>query len=309
MFDFKSLTKYFRKEEVKPEGLVAIEVGQDGMALVRLVRDGDTVQCPISQFTRGISQQDFADSLNSTVEQFGLKGADCVWVLHPNDYRLLTIDRPSVPPSEYAAASQWLIKDLIDYPVESAVLDAFEPASSLTSQKNKLNVVVAQREYLKTFKSVIDEAGLNVVKITIQEIALRNLLMLSEKQPAAMLKIGDSRSLIMVCEQDLIIMMRTINLGLRQIESGQQDSARLIEEEQRSLRYYAEQLRQKKPEAIYVAPLLQANAELIAALNAAMIETFNIDQYCQFAGEVSADDKARVLGCLGAAWPQGVGNG
>ncbi|MDF1654120.1 MAG: hypothetical protein P1U34_03320 [Coxiellaceae bacterium] len=308
MFNLKSITslkKLLHKEQVKPAGMVAIEIGQEGMSLVRLVAEGEKIVCPLCQFTRGVSQEDFAKALNSTVEQYGLKGSDCCWLLHAHDYRMLLIDRPQVPPSEYVAAAQWLIKDMIDFPSESAVLDAFEPASTLTSQQNKLHVVVAQKEYLKSFKAVIDESGLNLVKITIQEIALRNLMELSEQQPAALLQLGDSRSLIMATEKQQIAMMRTINLGSRQLDAGQQEPSRLIEEEQRSLKYYVEQLRQKPPEATYFAPLLQSSAELAATLSAASIMPFDVSTYCDFTGQVSADELSRAFTCLGAAWPEG----
>ncbi|MDF1760059.1 MAG: hypothetical protein P1U40_05950 [Coxiellaceae bacterium] len=309
MKSITSLRKLLHKEKVKPAGMVAIEIGVDGMSLVRLVADGEKVICPLCQFTRGISQEEFSKTLNSTVEQLGLAGSDCCWVLHANDYRMLLIDRPQVPPTEYAAAAQWLIKDMIDFPAESAVLDAFEPASSLTSQKNKLHVVVAQKEYLKSFKQVIDASGLNLVKITIQEIALRNLMALSEQQPVALLQLGDSRSLIMATDHQQIAMMRTINLGLRQLESGQQEPSRLIEEEQRSIKYYIEQLRQKTPEVTFFAPLKQANAELAATLSAASIIPFDLSAYCEFTGQVSPDEQSQAFACLGAAWPGGGANG
>ncbi|MDF1795226.1 MAG: hypothetical protein P1U63_01685 [Coxiellaceae bacterium] len=308
----KKLTSLLRKEEVKPAGMVAIEIGQEGMSLVRLLAEGDKgekIVCPLCQYTRGISQEEFAKSLNNTVEQLGLAGSDCCWVLHANDYRMLMIDRPKVPPTEYAAAAQWLIKDMIDFPAESAVLDAFEPASSLTSQNNKLHVVVAQKEYLKSFKKVIDESGLNLVKITIQEMALRNLMALGDQQPAALLQVGDSRSLIMATENQQIAMMRTINLGLRQLDAGQQEPSRMIEEEQRSLKYYVEQLRQKPPEVTYFAPLLQSHAELAATLSAASIQSFDISKYCEFTGQVSPDEQSRAFSCLGAAWPEGGADG
>lgn len=292
--------KWLTKEKPKPTGAIALEMGQTGLAISRIVYSGEQITCPLCQFTHGVSKDDFANGLKAVVEQYGLAQSDCHWVLHGNDYRVLLIDKPQVPESEYAAAAQWLIQDMIDFSPESAVLDTFQPASGLPGQDNKLYVVVAQREYLASFKSLIDEAGLNAVSITIREMALRNVLQLFDG-PIALLQLDDSRSSLMVVDRGMITMMRTINIGLRQVDSGQADAARIHEEIERSLKYYGQQLRQAAPQATYVSPLPAEYAELSTALQGLNLPTLDLRQKIQFADSVTDTEISHAFASLGAA--------
>lgn len=300
MYRIKFLDKWFKKEAPRPTGSLAIEFGQDGLAISRLVASGDQWACPFSQFSHCVTQDEFQKKLHAVVEQYGLSGSSCHWVLHPNDYRLLLIDKPSVAPEEYNAAAQWLIKDLIDFSPEQAVIDSFLPAEQLPGMENKLYVVVARRDYLQPNKRLLDEAGLQVASITVQEMALRNVLMGAPVASSALLLLGGSRSSLMVVDNGQITLQRTINLGLRQIDAGQLDAARIIEEITRSLKYYTQQLRQAAPAQTFIAPLRDEYQSLAQDLAQAGYAEFDLTQIIQFSAEIDADTRAQAFCSIGA---------
>ncbi len=300
MIKLNIFDKWLHKEKPKPTGSVAIEMGQSGMALSRVVSSGDQLLCPLCMYTHDVTKEDFATSLKAVTEQSGLQGSDCHWVLHSNDYRVLLIDRPQVPETEYTAAAQWLIKDLIDYPVESAVLDTFLPSSQIPGQDNKLYVVVAQREYLASFKAIIDQAGLNVVSITIKEMAMRNVLSLCGDEPTALLQVDQSRSSLLVVENKQITMMRTINVGLNQLNDPQSGVTPILEEVERSVKYYTQQLRQSAPKVIYHTPLPAEASAVSNGLAEAKITPLDLRRWLTFSDDIQADAINEAFSSIGA---------
>ena len=54
----------------------------------------------------------------------------CTTLLRSGNYQILQVDAPSVPAAEARNAVRWRIKDMIDFPVEAATVDAlFIPAA------------------------------------------------------------------------------------------------------------------------------------------------------------------------------------
>jgi MSHA biogenesis protein MshI len=299
------INKFARKKASKPAGMVGIEIGQEGIALSRLVYDGDAPVLTLCHYARCKTHDDIERVLSEWVVQHDLQGSACCWVLHPNDYRIMMIEAPNVPRSEYAAAARWLIKDMIDYPLESAVVDAFSPSHAVASHQKKMYVVVSQKEYLEPYQKIIEGVGLVLKKISVQEMVLRNLMSLcgKEDQPAALLQVSLTRSLLMVVMDDDVTLMRTLNLGARQL-SGMDDLSRLDEELKRSLSYYHEQLKQEVPQRVWVAPLLQADAVLMHKMQTELPENvalFDLSSVLTMPKGVSMDEQARCFASIGAA--------
>ena len=106
-----------------------------------------------------------------------MQGASCNWVLSQEDYRLLLIDPPDVPAAEYQTAARWLIKDMIDFPLEDAAVDTF-PLMDISEKPKKLYLVAARISFLKSMADSIHASGLQLIAIDIHEMAMRNLVSL-----------------------------------------------------------------------------------------------------------------------------------
>lgn len=285
-----------------PSRVVGVEIGQEGIALCEVLKTGTTLTCPQAEFVRASTQSAFAQALQDFVRRHALQDSACAWVLHPNDYRLLLVDRPKVLESEIASAVRWTLKDRIHFPLEQAIVDIFLPDLSILPQRDKVYVAVAQKTYLQSLSDLFTQAKLKLTSITMQEIALRNWLEHSQAPSAALLQLWPKTTLFLCTEQSSIRMIRTINLGIDHL----QDPLLWVkwqEEITRSLKYYTEQLKQISPQALYYAPVLTETRDIITSLSARHppISYFPCSSIMQINSQVDDHEKARCFAGIGAA--------
>lgn len=101
------------------QACVALQFFQNGVA--------------VSYSTKGIIHSLFIEAepdnqlvqVKDFVTKNRLSRASCSVVLSEQAYRCLLLDPPKVAPEELPAALPWLVKDLIDIPIEQAAIDAF----------------------------------------------------------------------------------------------------------------------------------------------------------------------------------------
>ena len=108
--------------------------------------------------------------LTQLSKQHQLSSTPCHFVLNPDEYQFLQVEKPQVDKQELQAALRWHIKDLIDYHIDDVVLDYLAlPLDGLSLQ------VVATR------KSVIQK----IVSIYYPAPSVKLLLLISLfKHPA-----------------------------------------------------------------------------------------------------------------------------
>jgi len=201
--------------------------------------------------------------LQQFVHSHGLQGEESVYVLPAAAYRLFLIDKPNVPETEIANAAKWLVRDLIDYPIEDAVIDTFEIPSS--EQKAKMYLVVIKIALLEGIIKLLEESGLQVQKIAIAETALSTLLMQSIKDEAvALLYVDEKISRLMISKQGAIHMVRDIG----EIDLSRQDHwDRLVQGVQRSFEFYQITLAGTRPVRFLLSPEVMKNEGLTKFLN------------------------------------------
>jgi MSHA biogenesis protein MshI len=94
------------------------------------------------------------------------------WVLEPGAYSLQQVDKPAVPPSEWVQALRWKVRDLIGFPIDDAVMDAFEvPGLDSRGRPPTLYLAVARKEELRPRIAQIEAAGLHLSRIGISDLA------------------------------------------------------------------------------------------------------------------------------------------
>ena len=88
---------------------------------------------------------------------------------------MLKVEAPTVPNEELKAAIPWCIQDMIDFPVEQAVIDYYPlPNFDLPGRGRTIMVTVIQSEIIYDYTRYCEQAGLALKVIDIQELALRN---------------------------------------------------------------------------------------------------------------------------------------
>lgn len=213
-----------------------------------------------------------AEALKSLVRSARLAGMPCVLTLEQGAYSLLQIERPPVEAEELRQAARWRIKDLIDFPVDEAVVDVFEvPGLDSRGRAPSLYVAAARRAELARRVALIKAAGLKLEKINISELALRNLaaLLAEGEESLALLHLAEHRGMIAVVRAGALYVARALDYGLAHLQAlaaaagaeeidaaaaRQEAYDRIALEVQRTLDYYDSYFGQPPARRLYVLP-------------------------------------------------------
>ncbi|SDI39343.1 MSHA biogenesis protein MshI [Ferrimonas sediminum] len=168
-------------------------------------------------------------------------------------YEVITVDRPNVDAAELRAALTWSVKDLSGIPLEHQHLDFFELKVQPAGPK-KLQVVVADKRKLAPLVTALQKQKVRIELITIEEIALTNLMPKDERPQLMLCQQQDNQLNLVVSVGGEFVLKRPIS-GVQFVE-GQDDVGRqtqfdfLTLELQRSLDYLDRQLRLSAPSSI-----------------------------------------------------------
>lgn len=125
-------------------------------------------------------------------------GVSQAWgVLALNDYQLLLIDTPNVPPDELKAAARWRIRDQVDGHIDDITLDVLRVgAPAHHARANSLLVVAAPNPKVSACTQLADHGGWPLKVIDTAGIAQRNLHIAASAQ--AELHLDDRASACLV---------------------------------------------------------------------------------------------------------------
>jgi MSHA biogenesis protein MshI len=249
----------FRKRP-SSTGTVGVQFNEGGVSLVCAeahpiethAGEGETAR-PFLQAAEWLPESDSQRQgrlLEERVEQLGLRRKACHLVLGREDYNLLLVEAPAVPTSELREALRWRIRDLIDFPADQAVLDAFLlPEDRSRGGKRMAYVAVAHRHLIEQRIAQVADARLDLQVIDIPELALRNLVyrLCDTARGVALVKLGGGTGSLHIVRGDDLHLARRFNVpyegGL--LEDLPEDV--LLLEIQRSLDYFERQMRQPPP--------------------------------------------------------------
>lgn len=117
------------------------------------------------------SMQDFVHRLQG----LGLKGFEALVMLRPEQYQLLQIDAPAVPPEELRSAARYQIREMLQTHVDDVTLDVMRVGDDQQKGKGLLFVVAATNAVVRGVLDLGDAMHWKVSVIDIQETAQRNL--------------------------------------------------------------------------------------------------------------------------------------
>lgn len=235
------------------KGMISIEISPEGIAIAYLTPAPNTA-LKVCEFHITQNYSQVRTVLGAAVIKNSLAQNDCTLVLHPDHYKLLFINSPNVPETEFRNAARWQIKDMINYSLDDLAIDIFYPRDSQTKLK-KIYVIAAQKSLLQKITGIVSECQLTPVVIDIREFALRNIITKIKNAPevCGALDIADDSCLMLIVQNGHVQFVRRIPIGIRTIKETN-SAANLIAEIQRSLHYCEVELRQKAPEKYFLTP-------------------------------------------------------
>jgi MSHA biogenesis protein MshI len=250
--------------------MVGVALDAGGFRLAHVLRDTQPPRLEHALDRRVDDPLAIGGALAATVKELGLMGTACCGVLSPEMYSLRQVDPPSVEASELRDAARWSIKDLVDFSVEDAVIDAF-PSPEARGRAARLNVVAVRRKVMQQYVATLEHSGLAVVAVDILELALRNVAMLLPLEPRGVALVHTlppfgvltlscdgwlwfSRQLDMDPEELEEAAEAALSDKLEPGSEGERALDALLLEFQRSFDYYEHQLGQAAPAELVLTP-------------------------------------------------------
>jgi MSHA biogenesis protein MshI len=260
----------FKKSSIA-KARVGLAFGREHVAVAVVRRDrGAPVleRCELLPMPAGSG----GNAATTVIRAAGLPRIPVSTVLRSDDYQLVLVEAPDVPPAELRAAMRWRLKETIDFRVEDAVIDVFDvPAQTRGSQGRMMYAVAAQRSAVERHSGALAEVPTFDV-IDVPELCLRNLatLLPAAASGVALLHLGETTATVILVRGATFYFARQMDLqATAPIAGGNDPDARLdagsiVLELQRSLDYYERHFDQPPITRIAVSPSGK-RASLLAA--------------------------------------------
>ena len=161
-----------------------------------------------------------ASALRALRRSWPLRQQRTVAVLQHGQYQFLTLDAPDLPREEWRDAIRWSIKDMVDFPVETAGIDVIDiPSNPQQWRRPSLMAVATPRTVLAPLADAGTDAGLPWHAIDVTETALRNLAVLSAEpgRGEALLHVGPTYSTLVIVAEGELLVTRHIEVTLAQL--------------------------------------------------------------------------------------------
>lgn len=194
--------------------------------------------------------------------QKGLGKFSCTTLLDQGSYQMLQLDAPDVSAEELREATRWRLKDMIEYPVETATVDILHlPVGQGTGRTPQIIAVAVNDAVLAPRIRLFDDARLDLRAVDIPEMAQRNLaaLLEDENRGLAMLTLDANGGCLTFTYRGELCASRRIEVGTAQFEAADEiRRGQLIEraglELQRSLDNFERQYTSISVSKVVVGP-------------------------------------------------------
>jgi MSHA biogenesis protein MshI len=174
----------------------------------------------------------------------------CCTLLGANEYQLLSVDAPNVPPDELKTAIRWRLKDMLDFHIDDATIDVFDvPVDKNAPVRNHtMYAVAARNQLIEKRQGLFIEAKIPLSVIDVPEMAQRNIAALLEPpgRGLAMLSFDAEGGLLTVTFAGELYLSRRLDITLAQLQQTDHEQRtacfdRITLELQRSLDHFDRQ--------------------------------------------------------------------
>lgn len=275
--------------------VLGLDMYEDGCALavVDQARTDRPVVTGVGWCSFG-TQRDRVSALKKAIGALKARKLPVIATLPHASYSLVQLEAPELELDEMREALRWRVKDLIDFPVEEAVIDVFGlPASKRPGAPALVYAVVAKSVDVDALAELLEESGLELEAIDIVEMAIRNLSLHLDKpgRPRAYLTLQPGQTVIEIADGPQVYLSRRI-LQDYDVNSDpellQAQMENLALEVQRSLDYFESQYALGPADQLSVVvcddKLFNAFSKVARAFLTVQTERFS------FSGMATADD-------------------
>lgn len=303
-------------KQLQQKKQLGLYLSSDGIAVAEVEQSGD--RPPSLKSCAFISATESTDQLTQLAKYISkndLKKQPCVVVLDETQYNLIQLPAPPVTDAELKSAVRWSIKELINYPVEDAVVDVFRvPVQE--HREGKIYVVATAKDNIQKTVDFIRKSGLSLHAIDIEELSLGNIIeqMNDHQRGVAVLHFDHLVGSISLFSNSALYLSRKIETGLNRLEEIQAQGAAsaameqvyesIILELQRSLDFYESEFARPPITKLVVAPrhpILQGFCDYVSSHSGLSVELINLAQIFPDSTALNDENQARCLLAIAAA--------
>lgn len=186
-----------------------------------------------------------ADSLEdylTRVAALQLQGGEVFVMLRTEQYQLLQIDAPAVPPEELRQAARYQIRDMVDSHIDDLTIDVLKVGDGQQKGNASLYVVAAQNAVVRDVQAFCQGLQWKVNVIDIQDMAHRNLQWAvaqkgaqsagAARAHAALIISGDRQALLTISANEELFYSRRLDLPDGFLEQDWSGSSQTAQAEQ-----------------------------------------------------------------------------
>jgi MSHA biogenesis protein MshI len=297
----------FFKKRRHPEWM-AFDLHADHVDLVHIKR-GVTGRPEVALCDSYHKEGSDAQTLTRLRKKFNLDQYRCTTLLNSEDYQVHQVDAPNVPAAELKNAVRWRVKDIIDYPLESATVDVLDiPVDRNAPTRNhSVYAITARNSVIESCIKPFNEAAIPLEVIDIPDLAQRNVAALFEPagRGVAMLAFYANSGLLTFTSGGELYLARRIEITLAQlqeadIERRNQHFDRIALELQRSLDNFDRNYSYVPIAKLLLAPLPQdvGLQQYLAPNISVPVETIDLGAVMDFPAIPELKHPARQSECL-----------
>ncbi len=246
------------------------------------------------------------ETLKRLRKELNLERYQCTTLLKSGEYQTFAVDAPAVPAAEAKNAVRWSLKDMIDYPVETAMVDALHiPGGDHAGRAAQMLAVSARNEAIAATVRPFNDADINLEVIDIPELAQRNVARLLEEEGRglAMLCFDNAGAMLTFTSGGELYQARQIEVSLKDFESGVDVEARydrVTLELQRSLDNFDRQFRNLAVSRLIVSQVPDGERliEYLGTNLSVPVVMLDLEQVVDFPGVPELRDPLRQSQCL-----------
>jgi MSHA biogenesis protein MshI len=256
-----------------------------------------------------------AVSLEKAVKDLHAENFDCINLLAPNEYQMLSVEAPNVPVDELKTAIRWRLKDMLDFHIDDATVDVLDVPldKNAASRNHSMYAIAARNQLIEQRQALFSEADITLRVIDIPDMAQRNIATLLEEngRGVALLSFDNNGGLLTVSYGGELYLSRRIEVTLQQLANSDLEQKigyyeRVTLELQRSMDHFDRQYHHIALGKLVLAPLGGAS-DLTAYLAANLympIELLDLEKILDISAVPelkSPDMQQRYFMTLGAA--------
>jgi len=166
----------------------------------------------------------------------------CTTLLKAGDYQMLQVEAPSVPAEEAKNAVRWRIKDMVDFPVDTAAVDALSIPAEGAARNPQMFAVAARNDVIAATVKPFNDSDIALEVVDIPELAQRNVAHFCEQEGRglAFLAFDEGGGLLTLTSGGELYQYRRVDVSIASFGTANPDQRRslfdrIVLELQRSL--------------------------------------------------------------------------